>query len=70
MRIGGFAMGLATSRTLVLSPGEYPIFGSGHVGVVNFAFGDGSIHSLPINTYEESLFRLCSRKDGLSVDLD
>lgn len=70
MRIGGFAMGLAASRTLILSPGEYPIFGSGHVGVVNFAFGDGSVHSLPINTDEESLYRLCSRKDGLAVSLD
>lgn len=70
MRIGGFAMGLATSRTIVLSPGEYPIFGSGHASVVNFVFGDGSVHPLAINTDEETLYRLCARNDGLSVAIE
>ena len=70
MRIGGYAMGLAASRTIDLSPGEYPIFGSGHASVVNFVFGDGSVHSLAISTDEETLYRLCSRKDGLTVTLD
>ncbi len=70
MRIGGYAMGLAVARTLVLSPGEYPIFGSGHPAVVNFVFGDGSVHSLPIHTDEETLYRLCSRNDGLTVMLE
>ena len=70
MRIGGYAMGLAASRTIFASPGEYPIFGSGHASVVNFVFGDGSVHSLAISTDEETLYRLCSRKDGLTVNLD
>lgn len=70
MRIGGYAMGLATSRAVIFSPGEYPVFGSGHPSVVNFVFGDGSVHAIPINTDEETIYRLCSRKDGLSVTLD
>lgn len=70
MRIGGYAMSLAASRTIILSPGEYPVFGSGHASVVNFVFGDGSVHSLAINTDEETLYRLCSRKDGLPVTIE
>jgi prepilin-type processing-associated H-X9-DG protein len=63
-------MSLAASRTIILSPGEYPVFGSGHASVVNFVFGDGSVHSLAINTDEETLYRLCSRKDGLPVTIE
>lgn len=70
MRIGGYAMGLASSQRLDLSPGEYPIFGSGHAAVVNFVFGDCSVHSLSSNIDEETLYRLCSREDGLTVTLD
>ncbi|MFT7632624.1 MAG: prepilin-type N-terminal cleavage/methylation domain-containing protein [Mariniblastus sp.] len=70
MRIGGYAMGLAASRTLELSPGEYPIFGSGHPGAVNFVAGDGSVHSLSTETDEETLYRLCARNDGQPVSID
>lgn len=70
MRIGGYAMGIATSPTLVLSPGEYPIWGSAHPTTTNFVFGDGSVHSLATNIDEETLFRLCSRNDGMPVSID
>jgi len=69
MRIGGYAMGLASSRTLDLSPGEYPIFGSGHPQVVNFVMGDGSVHAIATATDEETIYRLCSRTDGNPVSL-
>jgi len=70
IRIGGYAMGLASGQTLVLSPGEYPIFGSAHVSVVNFVLGDGSVHSLSNRIEEETLYRLCSRQDGLTVSIE
>lgn len=70
MRLGGYAMGLATSDALVLSPGEFPIFGSGHISVVNFVFGDGSTHSLSNRISQDTLFRLCSRIDGEVVSLE
>ena len=70
MRIGGYAMKLAARRTIVLSPGEYPIFGSGHSGIVNFVFGDGSVHLLKTSTSEDTLYRLCSRKDGQPVTIE
>jgi prepilin-type N-terminal cleavage/methylation domain-containing protein len=70
MRIGGYAMGLASSQTLILSPGEYPIFGSAHVSVVNFVLGDGSVHPLSNRIEQETLYRLCSREDGLTVSIE
>ena len=70
IRIGGFAMQLARSERLDLSPGEFPIFGSSHVQVVNFVFGDGSVHSLSNLTSQSTLFKLCSRIDGGVVSID
>lgn len=70
MRLGGYAMGFASSETIQLSPGEYPIFGSAHIQVVNFVMGDGSTHSLSNRTDEETIFRLCGRNDGLPVVID
>ena len=70
MRIGGYAMGLAKNDALILSPGEYPIFGSGHISVVNFVMGDGSTHSLSHRLSQDTLYRLCSRNDGEVVSLD
>ena len=69
IRIGGFAMGVASSQTLILSPGEFPIYGSAHVQIVNFVMVDGSTHSIANNIDQETLFRLCSRKDGLVVSI-
>ena len=70
MRIGGFAMQLARSERLELSPGEFPIFGSSHVQVVNFVLGDGSVHSLSNLTSQSTLFKLCSRNDGETVSIN
>ena len=70
MRIGGYGMGLASSRTLDVSPGQYPVFGSGHPQVVNFVMGDGSVHAVATATDEETIHRLCSRDDGSHVSLD
>lgn len=70
MRIGGYAMGIAANQALVVSPGEYPVWGSAHPGVANFVFGDGSVHSLSTDLSVEILYRLCSRNDGMSVSID
>ncbi len=70
MRIGGYAMGLADSQRLFLSPGEFPIFGSSHNQVVNFVLGDGSIHSLSTQISESTLSKLCSRNDGDAVSIN
>ena len=69
MRIGGYAMGFAKNETLTLSPGEYPIFGSAHVSVVNFVMGDGSVHSIANWMSESTIYRLCSRNDGQAVSV-
>ena len=69
MRLGGFGMGLATSDTLVLSPGEFPIFGSGHIQVINFMLGDASVHSVSNRMSQDVLNRLCSRIDGKVVSI-
>lgn len=39
-------------------------FGSYHFGIIQFAFCDGGVRSIPINTSEETLRRLASRNDG------
>jgi prepilin-type N-terminal cleavage/methylation domain-containing protein len=67
MRIGGFGMGLASSEALDFSPGEIPIFGSSHVGIVNFVHGDGSVKSYSNQLDQLTLSRLCSRIDGQTI---
>ena len=44
-------------------------FGSSHPGVVNFVFGDGSVHALGLSTSWEILWRLADVKDGGVVTL-
>jgi prepilin-type N-terminal cleavage/methylation domain-containing protein/prepilin-type processing-associated H-X9-DG protein len=44
-------------------------FGSWHSGICNFAFADGSVRSINVNTDEETLARLAARNDGLVVTL-
>ena len=70
MRLGGYGMGLAQRESLDLSPGEIPIFGSSHSQLVNFVLGDTSVQSYSVRLDDETLFRLCSRKDGKVVNRD
>jgi prepilin-type N-terminal cleavage/methylation domain-containing protein/prepilin-type processing-associated H-X9-DG protein len=44
-------------------------FGSWHTGICNFAFADGSVRAINVNTDEETLARLAARNDGLVVNL-
>jgi prepilin-type processing-associated H-X9-DG protein len=44
-------------------------FGSWHPGLCNFAFADGSVRSVSVNTDEETLGRLAARNDGQVVDV-
>jgi prepilin-type processing-associated H-X9-DG protein len=44
-------------------------FGSWHTGVCNFAFADGSVRAINVNTDEQTLARLAARNDGLVVNL-
>lgn len=69
MRLGGFAMPIASTQDQPLSPGELPVFGSAHPTVTNFVMGDGSVHSIANKISESTLARLCSREDGLPVSL-
>lgn len=39
-------------------------FGSYHFGIIQFAFCDGGVRSIPINTSAETIRRLSSRNDG------
>lgn len=49
--------------------GDLPIFGSVHPGTVGFVFGDGSTHSLNVDTAGDVLSNLSARNDGQSVSL-
>ena len=75
MRIGGFGMGIAKSSEELLagqipvSPGEYPVYGSAHLQVANFLMGDASVHAVSTRIEEETLYRLCARNDGKTVNI-
>ena len=69
MRLGGFGLGLAKNSDLEDSPGDFPVFGSAHTGIVNFVVGDASVHSLPTDLSEAVLSSLCSRIDGQAVSI-
>jgi len=43
-------------------------FGSAHNGVMNAAFGDGSVHSVSLTVDRQVLYELGCRDDGLSID--
>jgi prepilin-type N-terminal cleavage/methylation domain-containing protein len=46
------------------------VFGSYHPSVCQFVFVDGSVRPLAVNTDNETLARLASRHDGLTVSLN
>ena len=45
-------------------------FGSPHTGIFNTVFGDGSVHSISMDIDATSLYKICVRNDGLTVDID
>lgn len=69
MRLGGGHLGLTTGRDPTLSPGLFPVFGSAHLSVCNFVFGDGSCHSLTHEISPDVLAKVCSRNDGELYEL-
>jgi prepilin-type N-terminal cleavage/methylation domain-containing protein len=45
-------------------------FGSAHSGLVNFAAGDGSVHSMPTSTDRNVMIDLSGKADGFVVSMD
>ena len=68
MRLGGGYLELAKSPTVDVMVGLTPLFGSAHIGSVNFVFGDASVHEVSVDVDAETLFQLCSRNDGTVLD--
>lgn len=69
MRLGGIGLPLTTKKRLgTPGPGATPMFGSYHPGVVNFVFGDGHVTSISETIDEETLRRLCSRRDNMPIN--
>ena len=61
-RSGGLNFPLATS---VMSTAA--VFGSYHTGMVQFAFGDGSVHAIRNSIAPQILDNLCNIADGNEV---
>jgi len=57
---------------LAKSPGdpEASIFGGPHTGVVNFAFGDGSVRSIVVSIGGSILGNLAQRNDGIPINFN
>lgn len=71
MRLGGIGMPLQSRKKFDVDPaGRVLQFGSYHASVVNFALGDGATVGLRTTLDEETLRRLCSRRDGLTVSVE
>jgi prepilin-type processing-associated H-X9-DG protein len=52
-------------------PGNYPgafNFSSRHTGIVNFAFGDGSVHAIQTSVNPNVFFALSAMSDGTVID--
>ncbi len=50
--------------------GHNQSFGSAHTGILNFVFGDGSVHSVSMDTDKLLLYKLGHRNDGLPLEHD
>ena len=66
---GGDFLRLASSPNDGTIVGDFPVFGSAHPGTVGFVFGDGSTHSLDVDTDGDVLANLSARNDGQAVSL-
>lgn len=71
MRLGGIGLPIKNKTKFEVDPlGRVLQFGSVHGGTVNFAVGGGATLSLRATIEEETLRRLCSRMDGMQVQLE
>jgi hypothetical protein len=50
-----------------VDPADAYLFGSAHTGVVNFAVGDGSVHSFSVEISSNILYPLAQADDGVAV---
>ena len=66
---GGDFLRLASGPDDETAVGDFPVFGSAHPGTVGFVFGDGSTHSLNVDTDGDVLANLSARNDGQAVSL-
>jgi len=73
MRLGGpnlngLDLTLAKSPNAEIVVGLTPVFGSAHPDVVNFVLGDASVQTYSVDLDGTTLFQLCSRNDGTTID--
>lgn len=68
MRLGGGYLTLAKSPNQEITVGLTPVFGSAHPDIVNFVLGDASVQTYSVNLDGDTLFQLCSRNDGTTID--
>jgi prepilin-type N-terminal cleavage/methylation domain-containing protein/prepilin-type processing-associated H-X9-DG protein len=71
-RVAGPSYRLALGPTDSNTSHQQDIFGSTHIGYVNFAFCDGSVRSISTNIDGTNLGRLANRDDGqpITVEID
>lgn len=70
MRLGGIGMPLQHLKKFTVdASGRVLQFGSFHPAIVNFSIGDGATISLATSIDQETLRRLCSRRDSMPVTL-
>lgn len=69
MRLAGRDLRLSSSPDDETVAGFFPVFGSAHPGTVGFVFGDGSTHTLTVDTDEDVLANLSARNDGQAFTL-
>lgn len=68
MRLGGGYLTLAKSPNQSITVGLTPVFGSAHPNTVNFVLGDASVQTYSVDLDGDTLFQLCSRNDGTTID--
>ena len=59
----------STPSTAIPANASVPSLGSCHPGIVNVLYGDGSVHTVPVNTNPEMAWCLTAVNDGQAVSL-
>lgn len=67
MRAYSWGGGLLPDNELSQPTAHHRSFGSAHPGIVNFALGDGSVHSIDMELEVEPFYKLGHRADGHPV---